>query len=1195
MPDVILFPDDGDPAKIRRIRDASFPLRLTSVAEGEYIAYVAKGASVSVAGIVLPKLVTAPSLSGSGKIGQPMTVDQGIWTDASSFTYQWLRNAVAIPGATQSSYTPIPADDLTDLTCRVTATGKDGSADAFAPARQITYSAPTVIGDPPDEILDQHSGRQDIPTAHYFSGETLTFAVQGPNATIDPVTGVMSLLTDEALSGEIITVSATNSGGTVSVSIQVTIEELPAEVGPGAFLADMWTLTDRGSDGELVLTLMDLPEDGGVPFLRFEYSIDDGAAVVLPGGTDLGERLIPAPNDIAVAVTLRAVTEDGKGLWSDVKTAIATLRLAGPMFLTLPTVTGEARVGQTLVAEIGSISGIPTPDTKTAWLRNGDAIAGAEELVYTLTEEDLGTTIEFLVVAKNEAGEAEGRSVSVGPVIGITNKWRDDFEYNTSSLFQTNDPNFTVSHDPTMGGLIVQSVANTVDNPRFFIDFTVQPGMRYRVRYNIAAANAGGQLRRSWGTPENYTLFAHATSGGEGATTTGTFESGELTIPAGFTILRLTMTHRGSGTNLPNRREYGWMELINLDANIPPIPLDPGAEPPQQVFEPGTFYVDYEGGSNATGDGSSVFPFKTVPSLIPPNSTLIFKGGVRYREPVNVPNNGSEGQNIVLDGNTAGTFGTGRAILDMGDPLTGWKSEGGNLWSVPWPLANATPEGLQLYQGDSLVYVAQLPTPTNPEQPTNTSLDNMYVADNMTTTTITAPAVFNTILAGVKLIGQARLRIWHADNRITVRTVVAYDAGTGTVTLDSAISPYPSAGNWRFSVFNHPACLVQPAQFYKDEATGRLIVRGYDNADLTTEDMSIAVRGNAVAMQNRSHITVQGFEITKVAGGCAINNKRSGSAEPVGNIIRNNYIHDVRCSDEAAIYQQNGRRCVIRDNRVVRNRGGRGIFMTGARNSLVLNNEVALNSGTSISGYATTDCAFIGNRVERTTGVHTNGMSFYLGNRNLRVMFNTVRESTGGPAMTVQNAHNCTFAFNTLLHNFGNPLAHWMDSTNASPDTGNHIYANNVVLVSNESSQAWLYQGGRDTQHRVGTMHINNVSDGFVGSGETGNPFLLRTKNVYLAWNSNNPSRDSIASTGDIEAMSQRGALFTDISDFEAPNLRPTTTGALMLQNGSSWTWQGPNGPVAIDWIGRYDMSGGEIFDWSNPTIDWEAWLTSEG
>jgi hypothetical protein len=1187
MSDVILFPDDGDPAKIRRIRDASFPLRLTSVAEGEYIAYVAKGASVSVAGIVLPKLVTAPSLSGSGKIGQPMTVDQGIWTDASSFTYQWLRNAVAIPGATQSSYTPIPADDLTDLTCRVTATGTDGSAEAFAPARQITYSAPTVIGDPPDEILDQHSGRQDIPTAHYFSGETLTFAVQGPNATIDPVTGVMSLLTDEALSGEIITVSATNSGGTVSVSIQVTIEELPAEVGPGAFLADMWTLTDRGSDGELVLTLMDLPEDGGVPFLRFEYSIDDGAAVVLPGGTDLGERLIPVPNDIAVAVTLRAVTEDGSGAWSDVKTAIATLRLAGPMFLTLPTVTGEARVGQTLVAEIGSVSGIPTPDTKASWLRNGDAIAGAEELVYTLTEEDLGTTIEFLVVAKNEAGEAEGRSIPVGPVIGDTNKWRDDFTSDTSSFFQTTHPNFTVSHNAENNRLVVQAVGTTTDNPRFYIDFIVQSGASYILGHNIAVANASGQLRRSWGTPENYTLYSHMTSGGNGATQTGTTQTPPIFIPEGFSILRLSFTHRGSGT--PNLREYDWMELINTSANIPPVPIDPGAEPPTQVFEPGTFYVDYDSGSNNTGDGSISAPFKTTPSLIPPNSTLIFKGGVRYREPVNVPNNGSEGQNIVLDGNTAGTFGTGRAILDMGDPLTGWKSEGGNLWSVPWPLANATPEGLQLYQGDSLVYVAQLPTPTDPEQPTNTSLDNMYVADNMTTTTITAPAVFNTILGGVNLIGQARLRIWHADNRITVRTIIAYDAGTGTVTLNSAISPYSAAGNWRFSVFNHPACLVQPAQFYKDEATDRLIVRGYDNADLTTEDMSIAVRGNAVAMQNRSHITVQGFEITKVAGGCAINNKRSGSAEPVGNIIRNNYIHDVRCSDEAAIYQQNGRRCVIRDNRVVRNRGGRGIFMTGARNSLVLNNEVALNSGTSISGYATTDCAFIGNRVERTTGVHTNGMSFYLGNRNLRVMFNTVRETTGGPAMTVQNAHSCTFAFNTLLHNFGNPLAHWMDSTNASPDTGNHIYANNVVLVSNGTSQAWLYQGGRNTQHTVGTTHINNASDGFVFGGGS---FTLRTKNVYLSRNSNNPSLESIFATGDIVAISQRGYVFSGISDFDKIDLAPTTDGVALLQNGSTWTWQGPNGPVVIDWIGRHRMSGADAFDWTIPTdSDWVEWL----
>ena len=83
-----------------------------------------------------PAVVTAPELTGSGKIGAAVGVDAGTWSGrpAPSTALQWRRDGADIAGATGASYTPVAADDRTALTCRVTATNLAGSAVATTAA-----------------------------------------------------------------------------------------------------------------------------------------------------------------------------------------------------------------------------------------------------------------------------------------------------------------------------------------------------------------------------------------------------------------------------------------------------------------------------------------------------------------------------------------------------------------------------------------------------------------------------------------------------------------------------------------------------------------------------------------------------------------------------------------------------------------------------------------------------------------------------------------------------------------------------------------------------------------------------------------------------------------------------------------------------------------------------------------------------
>jgi hypothetical protein len=106
----------------------------------------------------VPLLVTAPEITGSGKVGSPLTVSTGTWDEPGlSHSYQWLRSGTPIGGATSAAYTPLAADLGAPLAVRVTAarTGGSASGSTTVPARTIVIgdaasaaAVPTVSGIP---------------------------------------------------------------------------------------------------------------------------------------------------------------------------------------------------------------------------------------------------------------------------------------------------------------------------------------------------------------------------------------------------------------------------------------------------------------------------------------------------------------------------------------------------------------------------------------------------------------------------------------------------------------------------------------------------------------------------------------------------------------------------------------------------------------------------------------------------------------------------------------------------------------------------------------------------------------------------------------------------------------------------------------------------------------------------------------
>lgn len=64
---------------------------------------------------------TAPTLTGTARLGEPVSVDPGTWEpDGVTFSYRWLRDGTPLTGATGATYRPVLADLGTALSVEVT-------------------------------------------------------------------------------------------------------------------------------------------------------------------------------------------------------------------------------------------------------------------------------------------------------------------------------------------------------------------------------------------------------------------------------------------------------------------------------------------------------------------------------------------------------------------------------------------------------------------------------------------------------------------------------------------------------------------------------------------------------------------------------------------------------------------------------------------------------------------------------------------------------------------------------------------------------------------------------------------------------------------------------------------------------------------------------------------------------------------
>ena len=172
-----------------------------------------------------PTNTSIPVVNGTANVSQTLTTTNGVWTNATSYTYQWLRGSTVIPGATSASYVVVTADIGFQLKSRVMA--YNSTTPALAPvdsALTLTVTTPPVpVSAPVNTVLPAISGTAQqgqtltgsTGTWSASAAPTYTYAWKSNGTTVGTSTTYTVVLGDV---GHTITftVVATNAGGSTT-------------------------------------------------------------------------------------------------------------------------------------------------------------------------------------------------------------------------------------------------------------------------------------------------------------------------------------------------------------------------------------------------------------------------------------------------------------------------------------------------------------------------------------------------------------------------------------------------------------------------------------------------------------------------------------------------------------------------------------------------------------------------------------------------------------------------------------------------------------------------------------------------------------------------------------------------------------------------------------------------------------------
>ena len=518
-----------------------------------------------------------------------------------------------------------------------------------------------------------------------------------------------------------------------------------------------------------------------------------------------------------------------------------------------------------------------------------------------------------------------------------------------------------------------------------------------------------------------------------------------------------------------------------------------------------TYYVDFAAGADAQdgtapercwkhAPGDSAATEKPAATKLQPGDTVIFKGGVIYRGHVKAAWSGAEGQPITFDGNSAGTFGANKAILDGSEPLAGWKpcpsaeECGGNpnwknIFTTLAP-AGLTVDDANLYQGEKMLWTAQDPNPKQPIFWDYIEGFHPFPGKQGSQTQVTDPGYFKQ--TDPKAWDGARIALWMQGNSVCTQKVTGYDPKAGMLTFQKIPNPLYDRG--LLTMLNSLVVLDQPGEYVFAPAPGpdgryRVYLWPLDPKAVEAGEVTYSARPVGFNAAGQSHLALRGLIIQRFCGhfadvpcrgvGVSAESDRAGSEDVLVRDVEIRWCdkHVFATGHQAAIVITNSRKVIVENTIAHDNRRCGGIYLLGATaDSVVRNSTFTRNGMQPIWVMGAKNCQVLDNKVLDNIGTHSNGISVYLNSSDILVQNNLVFDSN--IAFTCQESANVTLIGN-LLHTPGfYALADWGRCKNLK------VFHN--VILRDENLTA--YAAGPESTAEV----KNNVITGGRPEGATG-------------------------------------------------------------------------------------------------------------
>jgi hypothetical protein len=402
---------------------------------------------------IVPQNATPPSITGGAapQTGQLLSVTNGSWSGAKTFTYEWRRcdssadNCSAVAGATFQTYAVASADIGHTLRVAVKASNAAGeSSEAVSNATGVVTQAGTVT--PPSNTsypsvsLGFGQSAPLVGTTVTASNGTwtgtfpMTFTYQwkrcdGKFGPCFAITGAKSsfFTVGAAQYGFAlrVEVTATNSAGSVSQNSEAT----PLVTAVAPFLRVTPQITNARPTVDQSLSVSTGTWDG-TPAPTFTYSWrrcnapgDVPSCVQIPGATLV--TYTPKVDDIGstIRVWVTGTNQAGTALAITNHTfPVVDKAHFAPRAVSSPAIVGTLGIGRQLTASTGSYDGDDPIKSVFVWQRcdatgaSCKTLPGKTKITYSPTKVDIGFTLRLSVTVTNAYGKLVAMSDPTEPV-----------------------------------------------------------------------------------------------------------------------------------------------------------------------------------------------------------------------------------------------------------------------------------------------------------------------------------------------------------------------------------------------------------------------------------------------------------------------------------------------------------------------------------------------------------------------------------------------------------------------------------------------------------------------------------------------------------------------------------------------------------------------------------------------------------